>query len=185
MKNSHNKTIRESSKESIVTDDLKTAVSITAGKNASGVYHQELIHPARYGIAKETVTNGYSGILSKSLHGMPDPGNGANPEVKQDPKQECFTQSRAIVRRLILRLHFIFSVATWEAHSRVYVLSREKKKETRGNRRPEIPAWEGLTAGTQAGQLTCGRTISGQSSQTWHSPRGTVPRPVDHEHRGF
>lgn len=121
-KNSHNKTIRESSKESIITNDLGPQSPLRWEKIASGVYHQELIHPARYGIAKENAANGYPGILSVSLHGILNPENGPNPGVKIDPKQKWSTQSRAIVRRLILRLHFIFSVAMWEAQTRVYIL---------------------------------------------------------------
>ena len=58
-KNSHNKMIRESSKESIITNDLGPQSPLQWEKNASGVYHQELIRPARYGIAKENAANGY------------------------------------------------------------------------------------------------------------------------------
>ena len=53
----------------------------------------------------------------------------ANPGVKIDPEQKRSTQSRAIVRRLILRLHFIFSVAMWEAYTRVYIFPVKKKKK--------------------------------------------------------
>lgn len=68
-----------------------------------------------------------------SYHGILNPENRPNPVVKPDPKQKCFTQLRAIVRRLILRLHFICSVATWEAQTRVYILSGEKKKKSHRN----------------------------------------------------
>lgn len=104
-------------------------MSVAVENIASGVYHQEPVHPARYGVAKENAANGYPGILSKSLHGIPNPENEPNPGVKIDPKQKCFFQIRAIVRRLILRLRFIFSVAFWEAQTRVYIFCPVKRKK--------------------------------------------------------
>ena len=122
-------TIRESSKKASSRTTSDRSVRCSGKKIASGVYHQEPVHPARYGIAKENAADGYPGILSKSLHGIPNPENGPNPEVKQDPKQKCFFQIPAIVRRLILRLRFIFSRPCRMLRRKVYILSHEKKKE--------------------------------------------------------
>ena len=103
-------TIRESSNESIVTNNLGPRRPLQQKKMLPPeCYEQEPIHPARNGIAKENAANGYPRILSKSLQGTANPENGPNPRDKLDPKQKCLTQFRAFVRRLILRLPFIFS----------------------------------------------------------------------------
>ena len=66
-------------------------------------------------------------ILGSYQNGTANPENGPNPEVKLDLKQRCLTQFRAIVRRLFLRLRFIFSGPVGEAQMLVYILSGKKK----------------------------------------------------------
>ena len=105
-------------------------MSVAAERNSPpGCINKSLFHPARYGISKENAANGYPRILSKSLHGIANPENGPNPEVKLNPKQKYLAQLGAIVRRLILRLRFIFSVAMREAQTlcEYFVWSKEER----------------------------------------------------------
>ena len=84
---------------------------------------------------------------------------------------------QGIVRRLVLRLRCIFSVAMWAAHTCASVLSgQEEKKNGHEICDPGIPAQTGTTNGTQARQLTCDRKISLQGFQGWHCPGDTAPR---------
>ena len=111
------------------------------------MYQQEPFHPARCGISKENAANGYPRILSKSLHGIANPENGPNPEVKLNPKQKYLAQLGAIVRRLILRLRFIFQWPCEKLRRFVYILFGQKKKEIHENCHPGCPAWKGTAAG--------------------------------------
>lgn len=123
-------------------------MSVAAEKNSPpGCINKSLFHPARYGISKENAANGYPRILSKSLHGIANPENGPNPEVKLNPKQKYLAQLGAIVRRLILRLRFIFSVAMQKPRRFVNILFGQKKKEIHENCRPGCPARKGTAAG--------------------------------------
>lgn len=182
IKNSHNKTIRESSKENIVMNVLGPQSPLKRKKKL----------PPECIIRSLSILPGMA--LQRRMPPMDILGSYQNPCMESASRETGQIRKSKWIQSENASHNPESSCAGWFCDLVLYFQwpcekltpvcifcpVRRRKEIHRSSSDLVIPAWKGTTSGSQAGQITCGHTGSGLDLRTWHCPRGTDPRPWDY-----